>query len=137
MCAITRLRPFRDSVNPCRGCFETHPIQPAEIRAFVLLFGSLGIVYHGSGLPRISEIPRSFPPLVPLSSLRRGTNGTHTYESRSRRFTGTVKYLHVAGSSDIRGIRSFRISRAVPIDRREFHPFGWKFIRCVFEKRLD
>lgn len=37
-------------------------VPPAEIRAFVLLFGSLGIVYHGSGLPRISEIPRATCP---------------------------------------------------------------------------
>lgn len=55
------------------GWFETHPIQPAEIRAFVLLFASLGIVYHGSGLPRISEIPRAICP----PSLRGGGIRAH------------------------------------------------------------
>lgn len=60
-------------------------VPPAEIRAFVLLFGSLGIVYHGSGLPRISEIPRATCP--PPQRIR-------ARESRSRRFAATVKYLH-------------------------------------------
>lgn len=108
------------------GWFETHPIQPAEIRAFVLLFASLGIVYHGSGLPRISEIPRAICP----PSLRGGGIRAHVRIEEPPVRLNIYTRRDKQGSNDIRGIRSFGISRVpIRVDQRGFHPFEWKFLK--------
>lgn len=112
------------------GWFETHPIQPAEIRAFVLLFASLGIVYHGSGLPRISEIPRAICP----PSLRGGGIRAHV------RIEEPPVRLNIYTRRDKTGLerhsrhsiiwnKSSSHSRRIPVDRRGFHPFEWKFLK--------
>lgn len=126
-CMYTRPRGIQGSGQPLsRGGSRRIPSNPprsahSSFCSPPLALSTTDPVYH--------ESRKSRAPFVP-PSLRGGGIRAHVRIEEPPVRLNIYTRRDKQGSNDIRGIRSFGISRVpIRVDRRGFHPFEWKFLK--------